>query len=281
MKLQSQISTIRSGDNDEWDTRGTGWLEVSNIISPSGVLKLKLKLAGLYDSEYEGFVTPGFEIALTPKVVQWSIGFRKLAVLPDHNDIYWPSKLVLINDNLQSESFWEAYTSLGLNVIARLNLLAEVTYSRPESRITWDQLPGYVWKPINAKTSEALKGEASFTLNLVGNLSTFASFKYQHFDTQLFDPEISTTGGFSYGNPTRGSITLGASFWNFQFLEDTEPDNFTFAYLRINKTVRRVVNIFIDGRYTFEREDVLYYRGMPQAGRIISAGANIVFGGLD
>jgi len=281
IKAKSQILTLRDVEIDEWDTREYGSLGVTAVISPSSFLKLKVKLAGLYDSEYEGYITPGLEIAITPNIVRFSVGLRKLAILPDHDEIYWPSKLILVNNDLKPESFWEVYTSLGLDIIARLRFLAEVTYSQPESRITWDQLPGYVWKPINVKTSEALKGEASFTINLVGSLSTFASFRYQHFDTQLFDPEISTTGGFSYGSPIRGSITLGASFWNFQLLEDAEPDNFTFAYLRINKTIRKVVNIFIDGRYTFEHDDVLYYRGMPQAGRIVSAGANIVFGGLD
>jgi hypothetical protein len=37
----------------------------------------------------------------------------------------------------------------------------------------------------------------------------------------------------------------------------------------------------VDGRYAINREDLVYYRGMPQAGRIISLGANVVFGGLD
>jgi len=58
-------------------------------------------------------------------------------------------------------------------------------------------------------------------------------------------------------------------------------ENLYFGYIRINKSLFRLINIFIDGRYTPEREDVIYYRGMPQAGRIISLGANIVFGGID
>ena len=41
------------------------------------------------------------------------------------------------------------------------------------------------------------------------------------------------------------------------------------------------MSIFVEGRYTINDENVVYYRGMPQAGRIVSAGANIVFGGLD
>lgn len=283
LNLKLQVSTLRSDDNDIWDTRGTGWLTIANVISPASFLKLKINLAGLYDSEYKdkGYITPSFELALTPKIVQVSIGLRRLAILPDHDEIYWPSKSVKVNDDLKIVTFWEGYTSLSVNIIARLKFLAEVTYSQPESRITWDQLPGYVWEPINVDTSEAFKGEASLTLNIVGSFSTFASFRYQHFDTQLFDPEIATTGGFSYGNPTSGSISLGASFWNFQLEDDKSPDNFTFAFLRINKSIRKVVSIFIDGRYTFDHEDVLYYRGMPQAGRIISVGANIVFGGLD
>ena len=58
-------------------------------------------------------------------------------------------------------------------------------------------------------------------------------------------------------------------------------EDLSFVYGRINKSIRRVVNVFIEGRYTFSDEFVRYYRGMPQAGRIVSVGANMVFGGLE
>jgi hypothetical protein len=290
LKAKLQISTLRDEiyknngklEPRTLETRKSGWMEVSNIASPAEFLKLKLNVSALYDSKHKGYFTPGIELALTPRVIQASAGLRRRAILPDYDELYWPSKLVEVNDNLQPEDFWEAYSSLNVNVIARLTLLAEASYSRPGSRITWEQLPGYIWKPVNVDTSESLTGEASLTLDLIRNLSTFASFRYQHFDNQLFEPEITATAEVSYGNPTSGSIALGASLWGFQPLEDAEPsENLALVYGRINKSLRNVLNIFIEGRYTFNREDILYYRGMPQAGRIVSFGTNIVFGGLD
>jgi len=286
LKAKLQVSTLRdetyASNTETLETRKSGWLSISNIASPEEFLKLKLNVSALYDSEHKVYFTPGVELALTPRIIQASVGLRRRAMLPDHDELYWPSKFVKVNDDLQAEDFWEAYSSVNVNVIARLTFLAEASYSRPESRITWRQLPGYVWEPVNAETSEALTGEASIALNLIRSLNTFASFRYQHFDNQLFDPEITATGGISYGNSTSGSITLGASFWNFQPLESTEPiENFAFVYGRISKSLGKILNLFVDGRYTFDREDLLYYRGLPQAGRIISFGANIVFGGLD
>jgi hypothetical protein len=286
VKAKLQISTLQDriyADNTRTlETRRSGWLEVSNIVSPAEFIKLKLNTFALYDSEHGGYFTPGVELALAARAIQAGVGFRRRAILPDYDEIYWPSKLVVVNDDLQPEDLWEVYGSLDINIIARLRLLAEASYSRPESRITWKQLTGYVWTPVNVDTSEALTGEASIVLSLIGSLSTFASFGYQYFDSQLFEPEVTATAGFSYGNPNSGSITLGASFWKFQPLETTDPpEDFAFAYGRISKTFRKVFNLFIDGRYTFNNDAVLYYRGAPQAGRIVSFGANIVFGGLD
>ena len=290
IKADFKISTLReeiyenteTSETKTLETRKSGWLEVSNIISPAELLRLKLNLSGLYDSEYEGYFTPSFEIALVHKIVQANVGVRKRIILPDHDEIYWPSKFVKVNDNLQPEDFWEAYSSLNVDIIARMKFAAEASYSQPESRITWQQLSQYIWEPVNAETSEALTGQASLTLNIVRSLNTFASFKYQYFDNQLFDPEIIADAGFSYGNPVGGSITLGASFWNFQPLESTEPpEDFAFVYIRITKSFLNLLTFFIDGRYTLNDDAVLYYRGAPQAGRIVSFGASMVFGGLD
>ena len=290
LKAELQILTFRDKiykstgklESRTLETRKSGSVEVFWVILPSDFVRLRVGASGLYDSIHKGYLMPGIKLSLTPKVVQVSAGFRRRAVLPDHDELYWTSKFVKVNENLLPESFWEAYGSLNVDLIARLALLAEASYSRPESRVTWKQLSKYVWQPVNTETSEALTGQASFTLNLIGDLSTFAGLKYQHFDDQLYDPEITADAGISYGSSSRGSITLGASFWEFQPLALTEPtEKIILAHGRINKSLFNVVNIFIDGRYTFNGEDVLYYRGMPQAGRIVSVGANIVFGGLD
>ncbi len=286
-KLRLQISTLRdqtsSKDAKTLNTRKSGWLDVINTLSLSGPLKLKLNVSALYDSEYEFFATPSAELVLAPwETFQAGIGIRRRAILPDHDEIYWPSKFVKVNDDLQPEDFWEGYGSLKVDIVTRLTFLVEAFYSSPDSRITWEQLQEYVWEPRNVETSEALTGQVFLNLNLIGSLNTFASFRYQRFDPQRFDPEIVADGGFSYGNPIRGAITLGASLWNFQPLESMgDQENLTFAYVRINKSIRRVVSIFVDGRYTFKDESVRYYRGIPQAGRIVSVGANIVFGGLE
>lgn len=272
------------------EKRRSGLLQVSNIVSPSQFLKLKLNVSGLFvydsrlfhDPKYEGYFMPGMEIVLGPKTVQAAGGVRRRVIVPERDELYWSSKIVKVNDDLQPEDFWEAYGSLKVNVIARLRLLAEVSASRPESRITWKHLPGFVWEPVNAETSEALTGEASMTFNLIGGLGTYAGLRYQYFDNQLFDPEITSNAGIYYDGSTIGSITLGGSFWTFQPMEDTEqPEELVLVYGRFSKTVGRIVSIFVEGRYTINDEDVVYYRGMPQAGRIVSAGANIVFGGLD
>ena len=286
LKGKFQVSTIRDQTNatsgDPWDVRKSGWLDVIGVISLAESLKLKLNVSSLYDSQYKFYFTPAAELVLSWSALKAGVGGRRLAILPDHDDIYWPSKSVKVNDDLKAEDFWEAFGSLEVNVIARLILLAEASYSRPESRITWEQLPGYVWEPKNVETSDALKGKASIKLNLIGSLDTFASCEYQRFDNQRFDPEIVATGGFSYGNPIRGAITLGASFWTFQPLENMDSrENFSLVYGHINKSIRRVFSLFIDGQYTFNDESILYYRGMPQAGRIVSVGVNIVFGGLE
>ena len=285
-KASSRILNLRDRTDhsniETLETRGTGWLELSNIFSPAELLKLKLKLSALYDSDYDGFFTPGVELVLGQRTIKVGAGLRRPVILPDHDELYWPSKLIKANDNLRPEQFWEAYGSFSLNIIARLTLLAEASYSRPKSRITWKQLPGHIWTPVNEETTQAIAGDTSLTLSVTRNLSASAGLRYQNLDNQMFEPEIAATGGISYGNMARGLISLGASFWNFQPLEITEPtENLTFVYGRITKRIRSVFSIFIDGRYTFDREDIVYYRGMPQAGRIVSFGANIVFGGLD
>jgi len=292
LKAKLQISTLRDKvysfentgklESRTLETRKSGLLEVFTTILPSESVRLKAHVSGLYDSEHKGYLMPGVELALTPRVFQASVGFQRRAILPDHDELYWKSKFVKVNEKLQPEDYWEAYASLNVNLIARLILMAEASYSRPEGRVTWEQLSDHVWQPSNVETSEAILGQASITLNLIGALNTFAGIKYQYFDNQLYDPEIAADAGISYGNSAGGSITLGASYWDYQPLELSEPrEDVVLAYGRINKTLFKALTIFIDGRYTFKSEDVLYYRGMPQAGRIVSVGANIVFGGLD
>jgi len=286
-KIKLQISTLRdqteSRRGKTLNTRKSVWLEEINTLSMTEHLRLKLNISALYDSEYKFFLTPTAALVLAPwETFQVSVGVRRLAILPDHDEIYWPSKSIKVNDDLQPEDFLEAYGSFAADVITRLKFRAEVSYSQPDSRITWEQLPNFIWEPRNIETTDAFTGQASIMLNLIGSLNTFASFRYQRFEPQNFDPEIVADGGFSYGNPIRGAITLGGSFWNFQPLENMgEQENLSFVYGRINKSIRRLVSIFIDGRYTFNDESVRYYRGMPQAGRIVSVGANIVFGGLE
>jgi hypothetical protein len=293
LKGRLQISTFRDQtdpkNTDVLETRRAALLDVSNIILPVQFLKFKLNVSGLYDSEYEDegdlykfYFMPGAELALESKAAQLAAGVRKRAILPDRDELYWSAKSIKVNDDLQPENFWEAYSLLNINLIARLRLLAEASYSRPESRVTWNQLPGYVWEPVNVETSQALTGQAFMVLDIIRSLGIYGSFRYQHFDNQMFDPEITADAGLYYGDLIGGNITLGGSFWNFQPLEGTDqPENLIFAYGRFNKSIRRVINIFVDGRYAINREDLVYYRGMPQAGRIISLGANVVFGGLD
>ena len=286
---KGQISTVRnqtnSAKNDSWNVRKSGWLEVLGSISMAKHLKLKLNASALYDSEYEFFFTPTAALALSSSALEINAGIRKRAILPDHDEIYWPSKLVRVNEDLEPENFWEGFGSLKLDIIARLKLMAQAAYSHPNSRIAWEQSPEYgeyVWEPKNVPTADALTGEASLMLNLIGDLNTFASCRYQRFDDQRFDPEIVATGGLSYGNRPGGSIAVGASYWTFQPLGDMNiQENFSLVYLRVNKSIRKVLTIFVDGRYTFNNESILYYQGMPQAGRIVSVGANIVFGGLE
>ncbi|MFC1714069.1 hypothetical protein ACFL6S_10380 [Candidatus Poribacteria bacterium] len=286
-KLKFQISTLRdqteSRNAEALNTRKSGWLEMLNTLALAKHLKLKLNASALYDSEYKFFATPSAELAIVPwQALQMGIGIRRRAILPDHDEIYWPSRFVKVNDDLQPEDFWEGFGLFKVDIVTRVTFRAEAFYSRADSRITWEQLPGYVWEPRNVETSESFTGQAFLTLNLIGSLNTFASFRYQRFEPQRFDPEIVADGGFSYGNPVRGAITLGASYWNFQPLEDMDnQENLSFVYGRINKSIRRVVSIFIDARYTFKDESVRYYRGMPQAGRMVSVGANMVFGGLE
>lgn len=286
-KIKLQISTLRdqteSRRGKTLNTRKSVWLEEINTLSMTEHLKLKLNVSALYDSKYKFFFTPTAALVLAPwETFQVSVGIRRLAILPDHDEIYWPSKSVKVNDDLQPEDFWEGYGSLVIDVITRLKFHAEASYSPTDTRITWEQLPDFIWEPRNVETSDAFTGQASLMLNLVSSLNTFASFRYQRFDPQGFDPEIVADGGFSYGNPIRGAITLGGSFWNFQSLGNMgDQENLSFVYGRINKIIRRTVGIFIDARYTFNDEAIRYYRGMPQDGRIVSVGANIVFGGLE
>ena len=289
-KADLKISTFRDKVENEsgrlrprtLETRKYAGIKLTGIISPNPVFKLKPNVAALYDSEYKGYVMPGVELALEPGVLKTAVGIRRQVILPDLDELYWGTKFIKVNEELGPEVFWEGYGNLNINVISRFNLIAEGTYSRPNSRVTWDQLPGYVWTPINQETSQAIKGEAYIMFDLIGNFGTFMGGKYQRFDNQLFDPEITADGGFYLGRSPRGSITLGGSYWNFQPLENSKsPEDIYLVYLRVTKNIRRVVSIFIDGRYTIDREDIIYYKGMPQAGRIISVGANMVFGGLD
>jgi len=198
-----------------------------------------------------------------------------------------------VNISLDPEDYWEAYGSFNIDIMTRLKLSAKGFYSKPESRITWIQFSNHIWQPINAKTSESITGEASFELNIFRSFNIFANYRYQRFDNQLFDPENMANGGIYLGRPLSGTITIGGCFWNYQptqfdksetlteYNVSTTPENLAFGYVRISKSFYRLVNIFIDGRYTLDREDVIYYRGIPQSGRIISVGANIIFGGLD
>lgn len=286
LKGKFQVSTLRdntaSSGDEVLNVRKSCWLEALGTISMAEHLQLRLNLSALYDSEYEFFFTPSAELAFPWDSVEIAAGIRKRAILPDFDEIYWPSKFVKVNDDLQPESFWEGFGSLKIDIITRLKFLVRGFYSRPESRITWNQLPGYVWEPKNVDTADSIIGEGSLVLNLVSSLDIFASGRYQRFDEQLFDPEIVATGGLSYGNPISGSIKLGASYWQFQTLEDVDsPENYLLAYGSIHKTIRRAVSIFIDGRYTFNNEAIQYYRGIPQAGRIVSVGVSVVFGGLE
>jgi hypothetical protein len=283
IKTILRISHLRDHDNDDTlYTRKYGWLRLSNIVSPAEFAKLRLDVSALYDSEYKGYFTPGVELGIVPRIVQLKAGFRKRVILPEYDELYWQSKFVKVNNDLEPVDFWEVYGSFEIDLIARLALQIEASYSRPESRITWNQVSEYVWEPINIDTTEAFTGQASIILDLIGSFGTFAGLQYQYFDNQLFDPEIIANGGFFYGRSSSGSLTLGASFWKFQTVDIQEaPEDYLMGYLRISKSVRRVINIFIEGRYTVNGDNVLYYQGMPQAGRIVSAGVNVVFGGLD
>jgi len=286
LKTKAQISSLRDEtvrkNSYSLESRKSGWVGVSNIASPTSFLKLTLNASAVYDSKFKGYVTPWFEIALVPKVFQFRLGVRRQAILPDYDELYWTGKFIRLNEDLQPSDFWESYASMDIDIITRLRLHVEAYYSRPESRITWEQLDSYVWQPTNKPTSDSITGKGSVELNLVRSFNIFGNVEYQRFDKQYYDPEISANAGISYGNALVGSIVLGACFWNFQPMDISQPvENLYFGYIRINKSLFRLINIFIDGRYTPEREDVIYYRGMPQAGRIISLGANIVFGGID
>ncbi|MBD3182123.1 hypothetical protein GF312_07515 [Candidatus Poribacteria bacterium] len=287
LKTELQISTLRDNsvepDPEVLETRSSASLGIVNIIMPASFMKIKLELSGLYDSDYEGYFTPGAEIALTPDVFKLNLGVRKKAVLPDQDELYWSSKTVRVNEELKPESFLEAYGSMDINLIARLRLLTEATYSRPESRITWQQLPDYIWEPVNIETSEALNAQGAVILDLIWGLGLFGGARYQYYDNQLFEPDIIGDAGIFYKTLSRDpSITLGAFYWTFTPLNNMDsPEDIIMPYCRIHATIRRAVKIFIDGRYALKDEDVLYYRGIPEVGRIISFGVNIVFGGLD
>lgn len=296
LKIQNlSDKTVRS-NTETLETRKSVLLDVSNIATPSSFASLKLNAAGLYDSKYKAYVIPDVEVGLGPKVFQLSAGYRRKVTLPDFDELYGGAKSVIVNDLLKPEDFWEAYGSLSINVITRIKLLASASYSRPESRIAWVQFSNHIWEPMNINTSEAIVGEASMELNLVKSFNIFGSYKYQQFNNQLFEPENMVNAGVYIGRPLSGTITIGGCFWNYQptqivkesldtsssYLKVENPkEDIVFVYLRISKSFYRMVNLFIDGRYTLDREDVIYYRGVPQAGRIISVGANIVFGGLD
>lgn len=264
------------------ESRKAIWAQADNVASLTSFLNLILRASAVYDSKYKGFATPGIELALVPKVVQMRIGVQRQAILPEFDDLYWSSKFVKVNDKLKALNFWEYYGSLNIDLITRLKLSLEARYSQPEYRISWEQLDNYVWYPINKETSYAIRGKAQIILNLVGSFSLFAGAEYQKFDVQGFDPEIQANLGMSYGNILVGALILGACLWTFQAQGvSQEPEKLGFAYVRFNRSVRNFLNIFVDGRYSVPRDEIIYYRGFPQAGRIISLGANIIFGGID
>jgi len=294
LKIQNLTDQTVRGNSETIETRESVLLDVSNIATPASFAKLTLNAAGLYDSKYKAYVIPNVEIVLGPKAFQLGAGYRRNVLLPDYDDLYSEAKSAIVNNSLKPEDFWEAYGLLNINVITRIKLNATASYSRPESRMTWVQLFDHVWEPLNIKTSEAIVGEASLELNLIKSFNIFGSYKYQRFDNQLFEPENMANAGIYLGRPLSGTITIGGCFWNYQptpfnresldpssIKVDSPKEDIIFVYLRLSKSFYRMVNLFIDGRYTLDREDVIYYRGIPQAGRIISVGANIVFGGLD
>jgi len=294
LKIQNLTDQTAIGNSVTLETRESALLDVSNIATPASFAKLTLNAAGLYDSKYKAYVIPNAEVVLGPKAFQLGAGYRRKIILPDYDDLYGGAKSLIVNDSLKPEDYWEAYGLLNINVITRIKLNATASYSRPESRITWIQLTNHIWEPMNVKTSEAIVGEASLELNLVGSFNIFGSYKYQQFNNQLFDPQNLVNAGIYLGRPLSGTITIGGCFWNYQPTQfdkesldpstikiDNPKEDITFVYLRLSKSFYRMVNVFIDGRYTLDRKDVIYYRGVPQAGRIISVGANIVFGGLD
>jgi len=294
LKIQNLTDQTVRGNSETIETRESVLLDVSNIATPASFAKLTLNAAGLYDSKYKAYVIPNVEVVFGPKAFQLGAGYRRKVILPDHDDLYSGAKSAIVNNSLKPEDFWEAYGLLNTNVITRIKLTATASYSRPESRMTWVQLFDHVWEPLNIKTSEAIVGEASLELNLIKSFNIFGSYKYQRFDNQLFDPENMANAGIYLGRPLSGTITIGGCFWNYQptpfkkesldpssIKVDNPKEDIIFVYLRLSKSFYRMVNVFIDGRYTLDREDIIYYRGVPQAGRIISVGANIVFGGLD
>jgi hypothetical protein len=298
--------TVRS-DRKTIETKRIVNVSVSNIASPASFAKLKLNASGIYDSRYKAYVVPDAEVTLGPKSFQLGAGYRRSVVLPDFDELYWQSKSVIVNNSLEAEDFWEAYGSVKIDVITRLKLLAKASYGFPESRLTWVQFFNHVWYPTNVKTTKAIVGEASLELNFISSFNIFANYKYQHYDTPLFEPENLANAGLSFGRPLSGTVTIGGCFWNYQPTQitntpvipsfenhkiDVPTENIAFAYLRISKSFYRAVNVFIDGRYStgfttkngikiLDREDVIYYQGTPQAGRIITVGANFIFGGLD
>lgn len=299
--------TVRS-EKETIESRKLINVDVSNIASPASFAKLKLDASGIYDSKYKAYVVPDVGLTLGPKVFQLGAGYRRKVILPDFDEIYWQSKSVIVNDDINAEDFWEAYGSLKIDVITRFKLLAQASYSMPESRFTWIQISNHVWYPTNVKTSESIIGEASLEFNIASSFNIFANYKYQHFDTPLFEPQNLANAGFSFGRPLSGTVTFGGCFWNYQPTQVTKTpiipsfenlqinaaeDNIAFVYLRISKSfLNRFISLYLDGRYSFgvdtenglkilDRKDVIYYLGIPQAGRIITVGANIIFGGLD
>lgn len=264
------------------ENRKAIWAQADNIALLTSFLNLILRASAVYDSKYKGFATPGIELALVPKVMQMRVGVQRQAVLPEFDDMYWSSKFVKVNDKLKALNFWEYYGSFNIDVITRVKLSLEARYSQPEYRISWEQLDSYVWYPVNKETSYSIKGKAQINLNLISSFNTFAGIEYQKFNVQGYDPEIQANLGISYGNILVGSLTLGACLWTFQAQGMAqEPERLGFAYIRFNRSVRNFLNLFVDGRYSIPRDEIIYYKGFPQAGRIISFGASIIFGGID
>jgi hypothetical protein len=302
LQLSSLVDKTTRSDSKTLESRKIIKADISNIASPVSFIKLKLNATGIYDSEFDPYMVPDVGLIIGPKAFQIGAGYRRRVILPDFDELYWRSKSVIVNDSLESEDFWEAYGLLNVDVATRLKLMAQASYGQPQSRITWIQLNKHVWYLTNVETSESINGEASLELNIFSTFNIFANYKFERYDTPLFEPEHLANAGFSFGRPLSGTFTFGGCYWKYQpaqteninIIPPTEnSEDIAFVYMRISKPFfNRFISLYIDGRYSFgidtknglkiqDRKDVIYYLGIPQSGQIITVGANIIFGGLD